>query len=200
MVGDDVRAALLAEATLRYPFRPQHRDESAVDYLRAVIAHIQSHDWAMAYEIRLGRRQADWTADDVAQFKAEVLSLPRPRHTPPRGGVGLRVSDIEPGGMWPVTDLSLRTMLDELMAAALAMRKAKPQADIPIIASVLLMTGQAGLLTVHRGDRIAVLKFLAQNGPVYGYVLVFDAFMHIVSEGAGSRAEKHDAILGHLGT
>jgi hypothetical protein len=192
------RMALIVEALARYPFRPPAPGETLDAYLAAVTAHVASHDWAAAEEIRLGCVQAEWTAAQVQAFTDRMLALPRSHQTPPIDG-RFQVSDVESGGMWPVTDKAMHVICDELLTGQLEHRVAHPAQDLPIIAGVLVLTGELILMHVGRRDRIAALRFLAQRAPIYGFVLVFDAFAHVIDHIDG-KAQKLDCLIGHLGT
>jgi hypothetical protein len=50
----------------------------------------------------------------------------------------------------------------------------------------------------QRGDRVAVLKELARRAPVFGFFIVFDLWMHKITN--RSRAEKVEAIGMHIGS
>jgi hypothetical protein len=200
---DVLRAELIAHALKLYPFRPPDPGEPPNAYIHAVVHHIADHDWALAFEIRLGRRQADWTPADTKLFKDYAMSLRPP--SAEKQPADLRVGVIERGGLWPTTDEAMRTILDELMALQIETRVKWPQKDVPIMIGVLMMTGDLLLMPVHRGDRIAAIKYLARNAPVHGFVLAFDAFMHIVSADPmtaqpNKAPEKIDCIIGHMGT
>jgi hypothetical protein len=73
---------LIADALARYPFRRQGPLESNTDYVRALIAHVESRDFAAAHELRVGRRQADWTTEDVAVHTRITRLPPRAALTP----------------------------------------------------------------------------------------------------------------------
>lgn len=197
---DRLRADLLEHALKLYPFRPPDPGEPGVAYITAAVTHVAQHDWALSFEIRLGRRQADWTPADTKLFKDYVMVLRPPAAE--KQPADVRIGKVIAGGTWPVTDDAMRAILDELMAEHIEARVRSPQRDIPIIVGVLLMTGDLVLMDVHRGDRVAAIKYLARNAPVYGYVIAFDAFMHILpaTDDDPKPPEKHDCILGHMGT
>jgi hypothetical protein len=48
-------------------------------------------------------------------------------------------------------------------------------------------------------DRLAVLQMAAKRWALYGYVLVFDAFVHAIDREKRT-ASKRDALLAHVGT
>jgi len=194
----EARTRLIAQALRRYPFRGINPDETIDAYVNAVIDHVDRHDLACGFEIRLGREQAAWTPDDVQRFQAWMLTTARPSPTAAPPGVPFDVGALQSGGRWPVTDAAMSTLLDELMTTLLELRSATPQGRIPAIIAVLLLDGEMVFMSVSLRDRIAVLKHLAQRGPVYGYAFAGDAFVHEIRE--RQQAARTACILGHLGT
>ena len=68
--------------------------------------------------------------------------------------------------------------------------------------TVLLTDGHVRVTAVaNRADRRAVLNTLAHNHPVFGFALVFDAFLHAVVNGpSGKRTESVDVLMAQIGT
>jgi hypothetical protein len=63
---------MIEDAIARYHF-PMPADG---DYLQALIAHVEARNFAAAHELRVGRRQAEWTAADRAAFEDRIRALP----------------------------------------------------------------------------------------------------------------------------
>jgi hypothetical protein len=189
-VTDDLLRAALAT----YPFRAPHPHEDAETYRAEAVRHLESHDWALAHEVRLGKPQAAWTADDVAAFERRIRGFASAHEFTP----GVHVFPTMESGPYPVTDAGLLSLADEQLQILVEMRLEHPTKPIPIVASVLLTTGTVLTCLTARDERIAILKALAQDMPVFGFVMTFDAFMHAITDGA--RATKVDTILQHVGT
>lgn len=187
---------LIAAAARQYQFRRQLKRETAAAYRLALIDHVEVHDFAMAHELRLGKRQPDWTTEEVTAFKNRLLELPRTRQDHEwRAPAGPILTT--PPGSEAVTEAHLREGAEFAFQDTIGRRRQSPTWEAPIIVSVLLTTGSSLITTTQRGDRFALLKFLARNGPVFGYFLVADMFLHRLSEG---RAEKQEGIVLHAGT
>ena len=162
----------------------------------ALITHVEQHDFGMAHELRLGKRQSEWTTEEVTTFKNRLLALPRTRqHHEWRAPAALVIAT--PAGTDEVTEAALRELAEGGFQALIAERRADPTADVAILVSVLLTTGSCLSTTTQRGDRFALLKFLARNGPVFGFFLVADMFLHQIGE---TTAEKKEGIVLHVGT
>lgn len=195
---DATRRELIEHALTLYPFRDIRSDEQRPTYLRALVEHVQDHDWGLAFEILFGKRQVDWTPDETRRFVEHMTNRPMPTNKAPATLDELDITPPESGGIWPVTDEAMDEMLTEMMTALLDWRRDQPTKSLPVMIAVLMMTGEMTFAQVGRGDRVRALKYLAQHAPVYGYVIAFDAFMHTID--GSSRATKTDCILGHVGT
>jgi len=189
------REHILRAALAKYPFRDPYAHEDAESYLAALVRHLTKHDWALAHELRIGKAQADWTPAEVDEFERRMKALPRSSHelTP-----GVHAFPALESGSSPVTDAALLDLAGERLAALMAMRQDDPEKNLPIVATVLLMSGKVLTALTGSDDRIAILKVLARETPVFGFVLVFDAFIHQVEK--GTRATKRDALVEHIGT
>jgi hypothetical protein len=190
----------LAHAARKYEFRPRGPFEGAQQYKAALIAHVADRDLAAAEELRLGRPQAEWTPAEVTAFREHLFAIHRgPREQLPPG-TPIPMID---GGQHPVSEDSLLTLAARGVAAFVEKRQVDATQPLFIMANVLLTTGHVWIAPiVERGDRVAVIKTLAQEMPVFGFFVVFDAFLHRISA-AGQptqRAEKIDTILAHVGT
>lgn len=183
----------------RYGFRAPRWNEPPDVYRRALIAHVRDRDFAAAHELETGRLQAAWTPADVATFKARLMAgfgAQRPLDGPLTGEIVILHSDrrVAP------TEAGLLALADLNLDAAADLRRRQPHRPLMIFASVLMLTGdvlQCGL--TERADRVVALRQMARNLPVFGYVLVFDAYVHRINETAGT-ASKVDALIAHVGT
>jgi hypothetical protein len=188
---------MIAAAARQYQFRRQLKKESAAAYRHALIAHVESHDFAMAHELRLGKPQPEWTVEEVIAFKHRILELPRTRQDHewlmPAGTPVIAT----PPGTEDVTEAHLRELAEFGLQDIIGRRRRNPTWEVPIVVSVLLMTGSSLITTTQRGDRFALLKFLARNGPVFGFFLVADMFLHKIGD---TKAEKQEGIILHVGT
>lgn len=189
MTRDD----LVRQHTARWEFRARGPFEGAQQYVDAVVAFLETRDWAAAFEVRLGKAQTEWTADDVRAFEDHVT---RPRHRPdittPIAKLFVEVGTV-PTTMVALVEIA-RAGFDLLA------RKLPPGPDgLPVYAHVITLDGRVAVTTVSANERIAVLKTAAQQLPLYGFVLVFDAFVHSVDR-VGGTATKQDALLAHVGT
>lgn len=189
------RATALAA---RYGFRSRAAGESWATYHRQLLDHVETRDFAAAHELRLGKGQADWSADDIRAFHDHVRTLPGPRQ---EGGIDLRGFPIlEQRLDGPVTEAVLLRLAEAGLRGLQAKREVDATSELAIFATVLLTTGALLTTVVGRGDRIAVLRELAKTHPVFGYVLVFDGFLHRLDTGETPRASKVDALMAQVGT
>lgn len=193
--GDDP----IADAAVTYGFRRRGPFEPPGVYRDAVIAHVETRDYAAAHELRVGRPQAAWTASDVESFH-ERLSHWNP--TSDEFSPGLHTVDIMEGDRRPVTDASLLALAESQLDVLIALRRRKhytgPDGSVPILSSVLLDDGRVLQAHVSSGDRIAIVKALARMHPVFGFCVVFDAWMHTIT--ASGAAVKRDAFVANVGT
>jgi hypothetical protein len=189
------RADLVDAAFKLYPFRPPLVGESDDAYLLAFIEHVESHDYGLANEIRLGRVQAEWTPDEVNTFKDRMLALPRMNRTRKVTAIPMLGTD---AGQWEPTDESMRAILAEFMTMFREWRTETPKRELLPHIAVLMTDGQLLSAPVQRRDRYGSLKMLTQHGPCYGWMIVMDAFMHEITE--SKQAIKRDVILAHVGT
>jgi hypothetical protein len=189
---------MIDEVATRYDFRRRRWNESLPAYRHALIEHVEARDFAAAHELRIGRAQADWTPEDVAAFHARITSLPGARREfDPDRPFALRVM-MDPGP-YATTDESLLALARRVVDLHCDKRVAQPREELPIVAGVLMQSGEVAYTFVDRGERIAVLRALARTQPVYGFLLAFDAFVHMIDT-ATKRATKRDAILCQVGT
>jgi len=190
----------LVQAAQEYEFRPRRRHEARQEYFAALVQHVESRDYAAAHELRIGRRQADWTPEDVDAFQRR---LQRP-HNGPRQAFARGVAPNLRMGMvfqsrYAATDEGLLELIDASLSAQFETRVHDPKGSLPIFASVMSFNGELLTTTVDRGDRVAVLKYLAQRLPVFAFLLVFDAFIHAIDT-ESRKASKRDAIIAQAGT
>lgn len=195
-MSDNKLDPMVIAAAARHNFRPRRTHEPAETYRLAVIDHVESFDFAAAHELRVGRPQAEWTADDVDAFSKWMLGhrgLPRRELRPGTAVVGLEY------GPFPVNVEQLFELATFAVDAIVAMRQEKPEASVPIVASVFLLDGRVMSGFVQRADRYAYLKSLTRNEPTFGFFLVADVFVHGVDL-VTHRATKRDEIICHIGT
>jgi hypothetical protein len=188
---------LLVTHTRRWGFRARGPFEGAQQYREAAIVFLESRDWAAAHEVRLDKPQADWTPAEAQAFADRLNSFhTRPRDERPAGAVFVEVGQV------PCTIEGIREVaaagLDELAKR----RRAHPAGELPIFAHILRLDGMVGLTTVSGHERLRVLRTAARTVPLYGYALVFDAYLHAIADvgGASTHATKREALLAHVGT
>ena len=188
---------LAAAAIVQYKFRARRPHEPEADYLGDLLHHVESRDFAAAHELRVGRRQADWTPADVQAFHDHMS---RRQHGP--------LEDLPPGtfvaaalelGPVEVSPAGLLEYATEWLDTVVGMRTRRPTGELLIVASVVLLNGRALATQVGRAERVAVVKALARSQPVFGFVVVCDVFIHGIDTVHG-QASKQDAILCHVGT
>lgn len=189
-------ARLVANAIVTYGFRLPTEGDDQGAYLRALIQHVAQHDYAAAHELRVGKPQAEWTPADVTSFEASMRRR-QPKtefaadETPPVIQ-GLAISG------FAVTEASLLDLARTGLETMMQRRRDHPHDNLPIFVSVLLEHGEWLTTPATSDDRIAVIKHLARSLPVFGFFVVFDAFIHQIT--VNQSAGKVDAILGQLGT
>lgn len=186
---------LIDKALAKYGFRAQHPGEPPDAYREAFITHIEQRDFAAAHELRVGKPESEWTADEVQDFRRRIEAVPR-------HGVGTMPEMLPmmgtPSGEWEPTDESMRVILTELMTMIREWRIEDPEREIWPHIGVLMMDGQLLTAPVHRRDRKGALKMLTTYSPCYGWAIVFEAFMHMIEN--NQTAKKLDVLLGHMGT
>ena len=191
---------LIADAVKRYPFRARRTHETASAYRDAVIHHVHSHDFAAAHELRLNKRQADWTSADAQGFRERLQSLPRSAHNLD-GVIGFPVFTLD--DQVPVSDDQLLVMAKRASEFCVDFRTKDPTREFQIMLTVLLATGQVLHALPSREDRIRALKMLGKQYPVYGYVLAADMFIHVMTRHPVTHLEtatKSDGFVVHVGS
>lgn len=192
----DALARLMARAIVDYGFRLPIKGDDGNAYLAALIEHVADHDLAAAHELRIGKPQAQWTPQEVTAFRDAMMALPGPRSSFAPQDEPLVIRGMGIDGL-DATDDGLRRLARVGLDSLQQMRLADPTGPLPIFASVLTTSGELITTTTQRSDRVAVLKALVQRAPVFGFLLVFDAFMH---QFVGDSAIKTDALVATLGT
>lgn len=193
----------LRRAAIRtFAFRRPEPGESDAAYYRALLRHVETRDFAAAHELRVGRPQADWTPGDHQAFFDHLRQ--------PGAGVSMDFDGprafltLHDAGPHPVTDDSILALATAGLDALMQMRREQPTNVIAIMGSVLLLDGSVLTTTVARKDRLAWIKMMVRDHPVYGYFLGFDAFLHQMQLHPVTRAvqgsSKRDAVLMHVGT
>lgn len=193
---------LIAAAVARFDFRPRGPFETPDQYLEALIDYAASRDNSAAHELRTGRRQADWTPEDLDTFVAAQMAAPSPPSEFQAGRVvSLRM--VESHDLHEVSIRNLLRLADAGLHTAMALcrqRTASVDAIVQIMATVLLTSGRVVIAPVaERGDRVAVLRLLAQNLPVFGYFLVFDGILHDVNR-LTQTSTKQETLIAQIGT
>lgn len=184
--------ARIHAAAARWEFRAPRAGEPDAAYLEALVAHVHSRNWAAAHELRVGRDQADWTPEDSAAFADLLTNRPGSLHETIRPQV-LQIGEL---GHVDPTDDTLDKIAESQIEYLRDERLAAPHKELPIMLSVVLTTGEFRTTVVSSGDRIAILKQMAAQWPVFGYAMSFDAYIHSI----GKRTETRDCLLCHLGT
>lgn len=194
------REELVAKAIATYGFRERRPHEDRAAYLDALIRHVHDRDFAAAHELRVGRAQADWTPEDAAQFRTRLERIPYSAHELSPGMHAFQV--VHEPGPYATDEPSLLTLADRGLDHLADLRTKAPERSLPILASVILMTGEVLTTLVGRDERIAVIKLMARSHPVFGYFVVFDGFVHTISDPrtGEERAQKRDALLAQIGT
>ncbi len=171
-------AAMIMAAAIKYNFRqPTDPTPAGVAaYVRDLIAHVNSRDWAAAHELRIGKPQAEWTPDDANGFARLLKGKTRTDHELDPGVHRFQGFDFGDG--FPVTEACLRELANDSLTDLMDMRRKDATKELPILAVVLLTTGGARLLLPGSNDRIGLLKHLARTEPVFGFALTFDSWMH----------------------
>lgn len=189
---------LIATAAARYQFRRRLRTETAAAYRHALIDHVESRDFAAAFELRIGKPQAEWAPDDVHDFKTRIFKIPRVRQefAPGQTPIGLPVVCVAGDGT--ASDELLFKLADNGLAAVIDRRIAEPAWEVPVLISALLTDGTLMATSSARGNRVAVLKYLARNTPLFGYFIAADMFLHQIT--VGKSATKAEGIIMHVGT
>lgn len=194
---DPERRRLIARAIVRYSFRIPRQDEDPTKFVEALIEHVALRDFADAHEIVVGRRQPEWTPEDVRAFTESLAGASGPMREFPQGMhraiAGTCISGFAP------TDECLADVAKAALDAFVQRRCDKPRDELPITVSMLLLTGELLAVDVSRSDRVAMVRHLAQSMPAFGFVVIGDYFLHGVLEG-GNAAVKHEAIIAVAGT
>ena len=195
------RDDLVTEAIEKYHFRPRMIAESIEAYLALLIAHVQSHDIAAAFELRVGRRQPDWTKENIAAFIEHTRKLggPSPAFDP-----GLHAFAMMETAGHRATPEALRLLALGGVAFMQQQRRENPTGPLLVMVNVLLTDGRIKHTAVHPDERLALLTAMAKSEPVFGFYLVFDAWLHhVVSDPTGTRqssAGKRDCIMAQVRT
>ena len=201
-------AAIIARARATYPFRGRGPFESEAQYREALIAHVETRDFALAHELRVGRAQVEWSPADVQAFRDHIEGLPGPRTEAaqaPRHIMSAKVGLLSPALMADraAATAALDGIATKGLDALVARRRQQPLWQIPVFITVLLESGDILVTSTGRGDRVAVIKALAQSMPVFGFTCGTDVFVHGIAldaAGGATGATKRDALIMHVGT
>jgi hypothetical protein len=192
---------LIADAIRRFKFRAQRSTETATEYRGALIRHVAQRDFAAAHELRLNKRQADWTSDEARGFREHMERLPRSTHEVDAGPIGFPV--LTTPDRFPATDDSLLVMATRAVGFCVDFRLKDPLKEFAPMLSVLLIDGRVLHALPGRDDRIRAIKLLGRQYPVFGFVLAADVFIHgFVRHPVTNveRAVKQDAFVVHVGS
>jgi hypothetical protein len=129
------RDELIALYTTRSGYRRQAPSEGRQLYIDAVIAFLETRDWAAAHEVRLGKPQAAWTPAEAVVF--EVLMSRRPAVSADRP---IPNNFIVVGHVPETLDALIQiahTGFDELTER----RHADPLCELPTFATVVTLAG-----------------------------------------------------------
>jgi len=188
---------LMKAAATRWQFRPCGPLEDPEAYRQTLIEHVHARDYAMAHELRVGRAQADWTEDDIRTFKERLFALQGPPDAPlPFAAIPMMETGKFSG---PLSIDMVAEMARRMLNWFMQERRRAPQREFRPMIDLLLMDGRTLATEVNRNDRIAVLKTLAQHLPVYGFVIGFDAYAHLIAPD-NTTVEKRDCLIVHIGT
>ncbi len=190
---------LIAKAVAAYPFRPRMKTETPAAYRVALTDHVERRDFTMAHELRTGKPAADWTPVEIAQLKDRALQAPRARQefAPGAEPVAVRFVAGLPGSD-PVTEEHLRRLAECGLEVLIERRTEEPEWTMPILISILLMNGSLlTTSTTERGDRVALVKYVARQAPVFGFFIAADMVLHTIGE---TEAKRTEAIMMHIGT
>src|SRR5262245_16559859 len=145
MIDSAIRAAIRA-AAITYDFRGKRPGESDKRYRDAVIAHVETRDMARAHELRVGKRQADWTPAEAQAFADRMMT---DWHGPSTEMTSAVMQVVETKGH-AVTDDGLLRLAHECFDNYVEMRRKAPTKELAIIPSVLLMDGRCLSTAVGR--------------------------------------------------
>ena len=185
---------ILVRVARTYGFRARGPLETVHQYREALIAFTEHKDYAAAHEVRVGCAQAEWTPDHVMDFSNRLRGRPRSQHL---ARVPNETIIMEGGALAVVTDAALLADTHIALERYTAMRRAAPAKDLMAILTVALLDARLLILPVSRVDRISTMKAFARDMPVFGFALVFDAFMHRINE-VTKVATKRDVLLQHV--
>lgn len=197
-----LRLDLILAAVEKHRFtEPPPTDAAAVDgWFRRLVAHVEQRDWADAFEILIGRRRADWTADDCAAFVARRAASPGPRLE--FGADDVRqLSGVMDSARYACTTATLKRLARRGLGALAHMRRDEPRAEFPVFVSLLMADGRLMSLRCNSDDRVAVVKHFARHEPLFAYFVVFDAYSYVVNvDPAAPRTEQRDALMCQAGS
>ena len=211
-MDDNARARTLARLVARAITKHQFLEpppllsasgDAVKQWMRNLVAHVEQRDWADAFEIMIGKDQADWSPEDVQAFADRRMKPDRPRAKREFGpNEFFAVPAIEERGRdhYECSPDSVMALAAKGLAWFVDERKRAPTRELPILASILLMDGHTLTAACDSENRIAVIKHLARTRPVYGFWLIFDAFVHAMELGPQAKATKRDCLICQLGT
>jgi len=190
-------------AALTWGFRPRRPTETVEHYREQLIDHVENRNVAAAFELRLGRKRADWTQADQEAFRTYLLQMWRGGPSDHFSGPVRAFQVVETMGN-PVNDESLRRLARVTLDFAHETRLNGATQELPVIASVLCTDGRFLSTYASRDERKAILKLWIDTEPVFGYVMFSDAYIHRLDLDPTSHAVKDttttDALMMHVGS
>jgi Arc/MetJ family transcription regulator len=122
-----IDSELVAQAVLRYEFRLPTSADTVEGYLKALVAHVEQRDSAAAHELRLNKRQCDWTPAEVdawQDYMFDAHKMPRQEFRPGEAFAFPVVAT--PAGTEPVTEAHLLKLADRGLQSVIARRRDEP--------------------------------------------------------------------------
>jgi hypothetical protein len=178
---------LIASACLRYGYRAQRPGESDEQYRMAAHAEVRKFDFALSFEIKLGRVQAEWTAAEVEAFRvfASSGSGPRRRLDPFK-----TYECVETEGFDLTVD-ALHQQAEINLAAFRLHQVQQPGRSLPVVLDALLADGRMLTFLPDSEDRLSLLLAIAETHTLWGFVLTYDAWGHRLDNVGTPHATAH---------
>lgn len=190
-------------AAITYGFRARRPDESVRAYHEALVTFVESRNYGAGHELRIGKPRAAWTPEDHETFRQRLTSRysggPSDFFRSPLTTIDSRVSSGH-----PVSDTTLQTEADIFLRFMRERREGSMTRQLPIMAAVLCTDGRLVMAFVSGEQRKAVLCGWIAVLPVFGYILVFDSYIHGVdldpATGQATDSQTTDALTCHIGS
>ncbi len=189
---------MIVDAVAKYEFRLPTREEDKLEYIKELIRHVDKRDWSAAHELRVGRRQVDWTPEDVKLFHEQFGHGHRGVRDTFKSNPTSFVY-VEHKKSYETSDAGLMELANKELDIYASMRVDKPTKQLPAVCCVLDTTGSVRSTISDPEDRIAIVKTLDKIQPIFGFVVIIDAYRHAVDIVVG-KATKVDSIVCHIGS